>query len=98
MATQANRTRIKQTILYYPTISVPSSRWLRQAILYWDEIGSIVPQRYDETELIPYTLDVQFLKDEGEFRSFRTDLIYRRQWSNVHDFENELELQSAVHK
>jgi len=85
-----DKTEIKQTILYYPTISVPSGRWLRQAVLYWDEIGSIVPQRYDRTALIPYTPDVQYLKAEGEFRPFRTDLIYQRQWKLVQDFENEL--------
>jgi hypothetical protein len=90
MRVHQNPETIKQAILYYPTIDVPSGQWLRQAILYWDEIGSIVPQRYDETALIPYTPDIQYLKDEGEFRPFRTDLIFRREWGAVQNFENEL--------
>jgi hypothetical protein len=37
---------IKRAILYYPTITLPPGGWLRQAILYWDQVGSIVPMRY----------------------------------------------------
>jgi hypothetical protein len=59
-------------------------------VLYWDEIGSIVPHSYDSTELIPYTPDVEFLKSEGEFRPFRPDLILQRGWTAVQEFENEL--------
>jgi hypothetical protein len=29
--------------LYFPNISVPSSAWTAQAILYWDKLASIVP-------------------------------------------------------
>ena len=32
-----------QTILYYPTIDIQDGAWLRNAILYWDEVSSIVP-------------------------------------------------------
>lgn len=87
---QKNHKGIKETILYYPTISIPSNEWLKQAVLYWDEVGSIVPQRYDETEINPYSPEIQYLKDEGEFRPFRTDLIYRQSWNVVQEFENEL--------
>ena len=31
-----------QTILYYPTIDIQDGAWLRNAILYWDEVPSIV--------------------------------------------------------
>ena len=34
-----------QTILYYPTINIQDGTWLRNAILYWDEVSSIVPYR-----------------------------------------------------
>jgi hypothetical protein len=64
---------IKRTILYYPTISVPTGNWLRQAILYWDEVSSIVPKSWDEKLLIAYTQDIQYLKSEGEFRSIDPD-------------------------
>ncbi len=32
-----------QTILYYPKINIQDGTWLRNAILYWDEVSSIVP-------------------------------------------------------
>lgn len=32
-----------QTILYYPTIDIQDGTWLRNALLYWDNISSIVP-------------------------------------------------------
>ena len=30
--------------LYYPTIDISNEEWLKTAILYWDEINTIVPQ------------------------------------------------------
>lgn len=90
MNNKENDGQIKQAVLYYPTISLPSGKWLRQSLLYWDEIGSIVPKRYDDTELYPYTTDVQYLKDEGEFRPFRPEMIFKRDWNTIKDFENEL--------
>ena len=32
-----------QTILYYPKINIENDTWLKTAILYWDEVSSIVP-------------------------------------------------------
>ena len=29
--------------LYYPTIDISNEAWLKTAILYWDEINTIVP-------------------------------------------------------
>ncbi len=38
-----------QTILYYPKINIQDGAWLRNAILYWDEVSSIVPyDNYDD--------------------------------------------------
>ncbi len=34
---------MSQTILYYPTINIRDSAWLRNAMLYWDNVSSIVP-------------------------------------------------------
>ena len=31
-----------QTFLYYPKINILDGAWLRNAILYWDEVPSIV--------------------------------------------------------
>jgi hypothetical protein len=79
----------KRTILYYPTISIPTSDWLRRSLLYWDEIGSIVPTDYENKALVPYSPDIQYLKEEGLFRPFRpTDLAYR--WDKVQELQKEL--------
>jgi hypothetical protein len=33
-------------VLYFPYIRVPDSEWFTQVLLYWDEVGSIVPYEY----------------------------------------------------
>lgn len=33
--------------LYYPTIDITNEQWLKTAILYWDEISTIVPSSID---------------------------------------------------
>jgi hypothetical protein len=33
-------------ILYFPYIKVPEGAWLTQALLYWDQVSSIVPYEY----------------------------------------------------
>jgi uncharacterized protein DUF6236 len=35
-------------VLYFPYIRVPNSEWFTQVLLYWDEVGSIVPYEYVE--------------------------------------------------
>lgn len=47
-----------QTILYYPNINIQDGQWLRNALLYWDSISSIVP--YDDYgDLSPELLYLQ---------------------------------------
>ena len=43
-------------VLYLPYISVPESAWFTRVLLYWDEVGSIVPSAYevDLSRLTPY--------------------------------------------
>ena len=50
-----------QTILYYPTINIQDSAWLRNAVLYWDEVSSIVPYE-DYPNFSP---EVLFLQRSG---------------------------------
>lgn len=89
MSSHQQTSNPKRTILYYPTISIPTSDWLRQSLLYWDEIGSIVPTDYEERTLIPYSADIQYLKDEGIFRPFcPRDLAHR--WDKVEELQKEL--------
>jgi hypothetical protein len=35
-------------LLYYPYISLPESTWTTRSILYWDNVGAIVPNVYPE--------------------------------------------------
>lgn len=66
-------------ILYYPTINIPTGQWLRQALLYWDEIGSIVPHEFDE--IGSFSPDIQFLSHEGIFKPFDPHIA-------VYEYEN----------
>ena len=77
-------------LLYYPLISIRTGRWLRQSLLYWDQIGSIVPQSYDDEALVPYTPDIEYLKSEGEYKPFRPDALLSQEYGAVREFENEL--------
>lgn len=36
----------KNKVLYFPYINVPNNEWFTQILLYWDEVGAIVPQDY----------------------------------------------------
>lgn len=48
--------------LYYPTIDIQDERWLKNAILFWDEISTIVPESIEA----PYqNRTSSFLYDEG---------------------------------
>lgn len=55
---------MSQSILYYPTINIEDGTWLRSALLYWNEINSIVPHR-DYHELSPELL---YLQDLGLYK------------------------------
>lgn len=60
-----------RTALYYPDL-IPSKEFIRKAILYWDDIGSIVPQSIWEN-LSYYNLDCEEttqLKDAHLYRPF----------------------------
>ena len=48
--------------LYYPTIDIKNEDWLKTAILFWDEINTIVPESIKN----PYEENsTQYLFDEG---------------------------------
>lgn len=50
--------------LYYPTMSLPNTQWLKRVLLYSDEIASIVP--YELQRNVNY--DFELLKDYEEFK------------------------------
>ena len=53
-----------QTILYYPNINIPDGAWLRNALLYWDEISSIVPYECYED----LSSDLLYLQSLGVYK------------------------------
>lgn len=82
---------MNRTILYNPTIDIPSKSWLRHAILYWDEVSSIVPKSWDEKLLINLSPDIHYLMDEKQFRPINPeDLIFKTENCEVfQDFQDE---------
>lgn len=37
---------MERNVIYFPYIRVPKDQWFTQVLLYWDQIGSIVPMDY----------------------------------------------------
>jgi len=64
-------------LLYFPYINVPNSQWTTRSILYWDNVGAIVPQIYREK---PNKLekDMRFFVEEQLITQiFPEDYLYR---------------------
>lgn len=56
--------------LYYPTIDITNEDWLKTAVLFWDEINTIVPTSISN----PYQENTtQYLADEGILRAMRVN-------------------------
>jgi len=78
-------------ILYFPYIEVPQSSWFTRVLLYWDEVGSIVPSEYQrqrarlgsymqelvETGLVKEVVPAEYHSAVPEFRSAFLELIDR---------------------
>lgn len=53
--------------LYYPTIDIENSNWMKSSVLFWDKIQTIVPEEINE----PYkNLDSKILEDNGLLSPF----------------------------
>lgn len=81
-------------ILYYPNM-LPSHNWLKQVLLYWDEVGTIVPneeifreslQRLQDTV---FHKDIRYLMEEGIFQEFKTEEFLKSKGNLLADFEKE---------
>ena len=72
-----------RSILYYPSINIQDGDWLRNAILYWDEICSIVPDKNDNY----FTTEITALQELGIYRAlYPSDLFVSGAFSS---FEKE---------
>ena len=75
---------MSSSLLYYPSIDIRDGAWLRNALLYWDSVSSIVPNEY-EPEFSP---EIQFLQKEGLYiPSYPSELFHSENYS---DFETEV--------
>jgi hypothetical protein len=65
---------MRQGALYYPYIQVPESAWFTRALLYWDEVASIVPYEMmgDPERMSPYMRD---LMSNGLLRAMHPDSV-----------------------
>ena len=69
-----------QTILYYPKINIQDGTWLRSAILYWDEVASIVP--YEEYEY--FSSELLYLQSLGVYSAIYPQDLFTSEF--VEDF------------
>ena len=54
-----------QTILYYPKINIQDGTWLRNAVLYWDQVSSIVPyENYPD-----FSPELLYLQELGVYKA-----------------------------
>ena len=64
-------TKPQRSILYYPTIKMQNKTWLKQTVLYWDTVGTIVPH---EAERSAYRVrEFQELQDHGLLRFYHPE-------------------------
>ena len=80
---------MNRTILYYPTIDVPRKDWLRHALLYWDQVSSIVPDDRKIRNRLSGHID--YLIGEGEFRPIKPEDLFHssHNWEVMEQFTEE---------
>jgi len=78
---------MSRTLLYYPTFEIPSEQWIKDGLLYWDEIGSIIPNRFQN---ILNTGILHYLSSEDLYRCFDPQQLLLRDDVNE-QFARELE-------
>lgn len=67
-----------QTILYYPNINIEDGRWLRNALLYWDNISSIVP--YDN--YLDLSNELLFLQNSGIYQPIYPQDLFNSEYAD----------------
>jgi hypothetical protein len=81
---------MKRNILYYPTIDIPNEDWIRNALIYWDEISSIVPMNDEDSPVIGFSPNISFLNDAGIFRPIRPETLFNStDYKSIESFELE---------
>ena len=72
----------EKILLYYPTIDIPSPSWIRQGLMYWDKIGSIVPDSYDAhlPRDLRYSDQLQPLYNAKLFHPYNPSDLFNKGW------------------
>lgn len=66
-----------QTIMYYPTIDIQDGAWLRNALLYWDSISSIVPyENYPN-----FSPELLYLQNCGIYKPFFPQVLFASEYA-----------------
>ncbi|MBD5395217.1 MAG: hypothetical protein HDR71_13340 [Lachnospiraceae bacterium] len=75
---------MKKSILYYPSINIVNTNWLRGALFYWDNIHTIVPNNYDLDKLSP---DLKYLFKKGIYKPISPDVLLQREEYKLFEYE-----------
>lgn len=81
-------------VLYFPYIKVPQNAWFSRVLLYWDEIGSIIPLEYAhqperlgsymkdllDVELVKGVIPVHYIEGDPDFERAFLDLLDRSEF------------------
>ncbi len=70
--------------LYYPFINFPNQEWLKNAILYNDKVGTIVP--FSNLETIKISDDIRELDSYGLYQPYYTNDLPGRTFEGVEKF------------
>ncbi|TSJ43411.1 hypothetical protein FO440_04245 [Mucilaginibacter corticis] len=74
-----------RTLLYYPTIDIPTDNWLCSALLYTDTVSSIVPyERINDTR---FTDTLKFLIDEKQYKPVFIKQLLSQYTEEFQEFE-----------
>lgn len=76
---------MSRIILYYPSIAIRNPRWIRQMILYWDSIGTIVPHELADAAFA--SKDLEKLRRVDMFRLFHPEEEVSRADKLVEEFK-----------
>ncbi len=75
---------MSQSILYYPTINIKNTPWLRSAALYWDQVCSIVP----DAQYHQFSPEVLYMTERGQYRPIYPQDFLVSQYADA--FSNEV--------
>lgn len=80
---------MERTLLYYPAIFIQNQQWIRQSILYWDSIGSIIPEGMER--YLAKSHDFQILLNQGLYKIYNPENYVQSNNKVETEFEATLE-------